>query len=756
MSDEYGVSAEPGRLDLRLLGPVQIRRDGMERPLGSGRRIAVLCVLALHAGRAVSRDRLVAAVWGDDPPASATGNVYTYISTLRHLLEPGRDRWTGGRLLTSGGGTYQLHVAADSVDVVRFEALRESARAHRAAGDPVAELAAVESALRLWRGVALAGVPGPFVEAQRRRLAELRLATRQRYADLLTVAGRHDEALRVLRELAATHPARESVRATLAVPLQVAAPGVEATRTHAAAATARPGPGPARTGSSERPVLVGRRDEVRRLRRAAAGAAAGHGASIRVEGAAGIGKSALLAAALRGAARTGWAVGDEVAQRRPLGVLLECLGSALAGEPTGVALVAQLAGLDATGSDAEVADRAVEVIRRAVTAAPLVLVVDDLPWADPLTLRVWAMLGAQARRLPLLLVAAARTGATGTESVPAHERIELAPLGSDAAAALVRAAAGEPPDPQRLARILHDAAGSPYYLRHLAAAVPGDVDLAAAVDPHLAPLPEQVRHRLRTVALLAGYGLTAAGTEPAGCTLAELSAVTDRSRGDLLRTLGPALAAGVLAHGGDRLEFRHPIVARALYECTPAALRGTLHRSFAERLAACGAPPERVAAQLLAGEVPLDRATGEWLAGHIELLAERAPRIAIAALDRARTQADLEPARRLSLTAWLARLLLEQERNAVAAASWVAARTTDLDLEGEMRWVAARSYEQRGEFEAAADIAWSALREHRLPPHWTGRLKDLLTRIRPHLPGDPTAPRMSRSALVGGQIPVLR
>ncbi|NLU79870.1 AAA family ATPase [Micromonospora sp. HNM0581] len=742
-------------MDFRLLGPVQVRQGDVECPLGSARRTAVLCVLVLHAGQAVSRSRLVAAVWGDDPPASATGNVYTYVSTLRHLLEPSRDRWAGGRLLTSGGGIYQLHVAPESVDVARFEALREAARAHRAAGDPAAELAAVESALRLWRGVALAGVPGPFAEAQRHRLAELRLATHQRYADLLTVAGRHDEAIRVRHDLVATHPATEGLRTTPAGTLRAAGRGTEAVRTLGADAADRPGTGPTNVGAPPRPALVGRRDEVRRLRQAAARAAAGHGGSVRVEGVAGIGKSALLAAALGGAARTGWAVADEVAQQRPLGVLLECVGSALAGEPTGAALVTQLADLDTTGPDTEVADRAVEVIRRAVTAAPIVLVVDDLPWADPLTLRVWAKLGAQANQFPLLLVAAARTGAAGVESVPAHERIELAPLGSDAATALVRATTGEPPDPQLLERILHDAAGSPYYLRHLAAAVPGDVDLAAVVDPHLAPLPEQVRHRLRAVALLAGYWLTAAA-EPAGCTLADLAAVTDRSRCDLLRTLGPALAAGILTRGGDRLEFRHPIVARALYEDTPAALRGTLHRSFAERLAACGAPPERVAAQLLAGEVPLDWATSEWLAGHIEQLAERAPRVAIAALDRARTQPDLDPTPRLSLTAWLARLLLGQERNAVAAASWVAARTTDLDLEGEMRWVAACSHEQRGDFEAAADVAWSALREHRLPAHRTAQLKALLTRVRPYLPGDPTAPRMSRSALLDEQTPVLR
>jgi len=123
-------------MDLRLLGPVRAWRDETELLLGSARRGAVLAVLALHAGHAVSRQQLVTALWGDEPPASATGNVYTYVSTLRQVLEPGRDRWSAGQLLTSGGGTYCLHVRKQDVDVFRFESLREESRRHRSAGEP--------------------------------------------------------------------------------------------------------------------------------------------------------------------------------------------------------------------------------------------------------------------------------------------------------------------------------------------------------------------------------------------------------------------------------------------------------------------------------------------------------------------------------------------------------------------------------------------------------------------------------------------
>jgi DNA-binding SARP family transcriptional activator len=135
------MAAEHEGMDLRLLGPVRAWRDGQELMLGSARRTAVFSVLALHANHAVSREQLANAVWGDNPPASATGNVYTYVSSLRQVLEPARDRWAAGQMLTSGGGSYCLHVPWQAVDVFRFEALREEGRRHRADGDRPAELA---------------------------------------------------------------------------------------------------------------------------------------------------------------------------------------------------------------------------------------------------------------------------------------------------------------------------------------------------------------------------------------------------------------------------------------------------------------------------------------------------------------------------------------------------------------------------------------------------------------------------------------
>ncbi|WP_431923559.1 BTAD domain-containing putative transcriptional regulator [Micromonospora wenchangensis] len=747
-------------------------RDGTELVLGSARRTAVLCVLALHPGQQVSRDELVSAVWGEDPPSSATGNIYTYVSTLRRMLEPARGRWTAGRLFSSGGGTYQLHLPPECVDVFRFESLRETARRQRSTGDVDAEVDTVAQALRLWRGDALAGVPGPFAEGQRLRLTELRLATAERYVALLTGCGRHEEAARVRADLVAAHPHREDLRGRLA-----AVPPGDGGRPEGGGATAGgrvtrtggdPPAGPPRRVGATR--LFGRDVALRRLRQGVADAVGGRGGGILVEGPAGIGRTALLTAALGGVpdgCRVGWAVGDEGTRDVPLGVLRDCVDAALTSATSDPTTRALVAAADPTGDDrpdtaagtdgadrlgGDDAARMVALVRRATAEGPLVLAIDDLHWADPDTLRAWATLSGQAAGLPLLLVGTVRAGAGPVAGWSAADVVTLGPLDPPSAGALVRALAPRPPGPQELAWLLDQAGGHPDYLCHLARQGPDAVPaagLVAAVGAHLSPYPEEVRRVLRAVAFLSAYEVRSPGTLPKGCTTAELAAATDQRVEDLGPMVAPMRAAGVLA-SGERLRLRHRVVVRVLHESTPTALRVALCRQYAKRLAGAGAAPERVAALLLAGEVPFDDRTAGWLAGHVERIAGASPQIAVAVLAQAHAQHALDPDRRLTLTAWLARLLLRAGHHAAAEAGWVAARTADPELAGEMRWTAAHSHERRGDFETAAEIAHTALRERRIGPQWIDRLRALLGRIRPSLPGNPTEPRLSRSGLVGG------
>lgn len=209
-------------LQIRLLGRVRLRRHGEDQFIGTGRRAAVLAVLAIEGS--ASREQIVAAVWGDDPPASVNGNVYTHVNALRDVL--------GDRMLTHADGVYRLNLTEQAVDALRFEALRRQARRHRVMGEPLVELALLQESLGLWDGDALAGVPGPFAGAHRARLHELRLAGEQRLAEVLLDLDRHDEAIARLRPLVTAHPLQESLHRLLMTALHAGGQRDEALRVY--------------------------------------------------------------------------------------------------------------------------------------------------------------------------------------------------------------------------------------------------------------------------------------------------------------------------------------------------------------------------------------------------------------------------------------------------------------------------------------------------------------------------------------------
>ncbi|MBO0806246.1 MAG: AfsR/SARP family transcriptional regulator, partial [Nocardiopsaceae bacterium] len=213
-------------LRVGVLGPVTAWRDGSETSAGQPRQRAVLGVLASRANRVVSRGELVDAVWGDDPPASAEGGVYTYVAGLRRILEPERSlrsaesgRRVPPRVLVSAGGGYMLRLPPDCLDAQEFEQCLGTARKRRAAGELAVALANVDRALGLWRGAAFAGVPGPFAEAERQRLDELRTAAAEERADLILALGRPAEVIPGLTSLIAEHPLRERARGLLMIAL---------------------------------------------------------------------------------------------------------------------------------------------------------------------------------------------------------------------------------------------------------------------------------------------------------------------------------------------------------------------------------------------------------------------------------------------------------------------------------------------------------------------------------------------------------
>ncbi|MFF2078942.1 SAV_2336 N-terminal domain-related protein [Kitasatospora sp. NPDC058162] len=203
------------RLSYQLLGPLRVRRDGVARPVGSPEQQAVLVALLLHAPAPVPIASLVNAVFGDLPPAEAMASVRTCVSQLRHVLGDGTQPRGAVDILQSVSDGYLLTVEPGSVDVTVFEQRVADAAQAQEAGDLSAAHELLRSALVLWEGLALDGVPGPYASWERTRLTErMRAAVEDMYVTGLAL-GRHREFLRELEQLVADDPLRERLCALL-------------------------------------------------------------------------------------------------------------------------------------------------------------------------------------------------------------------------------------------------------------------------------------------------------------------------------------------------------------------------------------------------------------------------------------------------------------------------------------------------------------------------------------------------------------
>src|SRR5215831_173739 len=142
-----GDEPRPLRLEVRLLGPVEMTIGGRHVEIRRRLQRALLAVLALDANRVVSTDRLIDALWGERPPKSAPVALYGLVSALRKVLEPDH----AGALRTREPG-YVLELAGDDVDIGRFELLATEGRAALAAGEAAIASTKLTEALDLWRG----------------------------------------------------------------------------------------------------------------------------------------------------------------------------------------------------------------------------------------------------------------------------------------------------------------------------------------------------------------------------------------------------------------------------------------------------------------------------------------------------------------------------------------------------------------------------------------------------------------------------
>lgn len=191
-------------MEVRLLGPVEVRSGGETVRLGGSRMRTLLARLALDAGNVVSTDRLVDLLWGSRPPATATGQIHTAVWRLRSLLGPVIETLPAG---------YRVDLPPGATDVQRFQDLVTEGRAATADGRPEQGARLLSQALDLWRGDALSDVPAladhaQVLEQQRVIALEARIG-----ADL--DRGVHEEVVGELFQLTLEFPACERMHAHL-------------------------------------------------------------------------------------------------------------------------------------------------------------------------------------------------------------------------------------------------------------------------------------------------------------------------------------------------------------------------------------------------------------------------------------------------------------------------------------------------------------------------------------------------------------
>jgi predicted ATPase/DNA-binding SARP family transcriptional activator len=189
--------------EFRILGPLEAVAAGETLRLGGPKQRALLALLLLRRNEVVPRERLIDAIWGEEPPGTAANSLQVYVHGLRREL--------GAERIERNGNGYRLLVESDELDLERFERLVGRAKASLPSrpADAADEL---RSALALWRATPLADLAGEPVAAEVEGLEEARSSAIELRNDAELAVGRHEELVPVLAALVAEHPYRERLR----------------------------------------------------------------------------------------------------------------------------------------------------------------------------------------------------------------------------------------------------------------------------------------------------------------------------------------------------------------------------------------------------------------------------------------------------------------------------------------------------------------------------------------------------------------
>jgi WD40 repeat protein/DNA-binding SARP family transcriptional activator len=307
-------------MQFQILGPLEARNERGAVALGGIKPRAVLAVLLLHANEPVSAERLALALWGEEAPTGAVKTVRVHVSRLRRALGD-------ADILTTTAAGYCLRVGPGELDAERFERLVDDGRRALADGQPEHAAAGLREALALWRGPPLTELAfEPFAAAEIARLEERRLAALEVRIEADLAVGQHTEVVCELQQIVEQHPRRERFVGQLMLALYRCGRQVEALDAYRDARRVlieeigvEPGPElrrlqeaillqdptlelravaaelPPELDASAAPPLVGRREELARLRLHWERAREGRGGVVTLTGTSGSGKLRLAA-----------------------------------------------------------------------------------------------------------------------------------------------------------------------------------------------------------------------------------------------------------------------------------------------------------------------------------------------------------------------------------------------------------------------------------------------------------------------------